>query len=704
MSPRIPASLCWLLALTTAPILAIAQDNESETVVLSPFEVTAKENSGYIATNSVSATRMRVEIQTLPQSIQVVTSEFLKDVSATTITEALRYSSSVQPFGPIEGRFSLRGSFVIAVKRNGFQSGATTVSDMVFADRIEVVKGPSSVLYGLGSPGGNINVITKKPTVSQTGSLKFNVDNEGAYRAELDVSGPLGSEKLLYRVMVAEENSDTFVYLENGKRHAYGASFAWQIAPSTKLSFDVNYVKLDARELTQSLPVNNARTDYIHVPRDWNLNGPNTFWHSDQINYWLTLDHSFSKHLHLRHYDQIYRQDNHYVRRNIDNALAGNTQINANSVASNFTNDNLISQTDLLYDRVGTDWRFQGLLGYIYDYRQEINQQWNQAGAAYAANPFPIYDYRNLPLSSPKFSLASNAFIGNPSQWNNGEITDRGFYGLINFTGFSDKVVVFGGYRVDEVNQSTVNLLTTSAADTDSTFKVPQIGLSFSPIQPLTFYVSYSESAQANSQFPDNPQKGSGTDIGLKFTSPKGTFSGSVVAFDMELSNIQRGVPGQGQLSVLSGRETYQGVESDFYWQPIPNWSLIANYTYTDAIVASDTVAAAVGRPVASTPRHSANLWNKYSFQEGALKGFFIGGGLNYRSEVAAFAPNLANYRVVTDGYTCYNFLIGWSGRLKKTQLDFRVNVNNATDETYIERGLKYGAPRNVVFTSSISF
>lgn len=702
MSPRIPVPFCWLLAFTTAPFSAIAQS--SETVTLSPFEVTAKENKGYIATNSISATRMRADIQTLPQSIQVVTSEFLTDVGAITITEALRYSSSVQPFGPVEGRFSLRGAFVTAVKRNGFQTSIEGISDMVFTDRVEVVKGPSSILYGLGGPGGNINIVTKKPTPRQIQSVKLKVDDNGAYRGEVDVSGPLGSKNFLYRVMLGYENTDTFVYLENNKRKAYGGSVAWQLTHSTKLSLDVNYLDFDSRELSLALPVNNARTDYIHLPRDWSLNGPNAFRHTNEANYWLTLDHTFSTHWYLRNYTQLYRQTNRFVRRNVDAALPGDTTINANSVARDFTNDNFISQTDLLYDTSGQTWKFQGLVGYVYDYRDSINKQWNQNGTAYPANPFPIYDYRLIPLSSPKFNLATNAFMGNPSLWTDGEITDNGFYGLVNFTGFSDKVVLFGGYRIDKVEQINADLLAGNARNSDSTFKVPMVGVSFTPIRPLTFYVAYSESSAANTNYPDNPQAGEGIDIGLKFSSPKGTVSGSIVVFDMELANIERQIPGQAGVTVLSGQETYNGVETDFFWQPIPSWSLIANYTYIDAIVSADTVSTAVGLPVASTPMHSANLWNKYNFGDGVFKGFFLGGGLNYRSEQSAFTPSLANYRVVTDGYVRYDLLLGWSGKVKGTRIDVRLNVNNVTDKTYIERGLRYGAPRTLVLTSSISF
>jgi iron complex outermembrane receptor protein len=703
--PRLFVSLLAAeAALAAAALAQTPAPSNTETIVLSPFEVTASDQGGYAATNSVSGTRMRVNLQTHPQSIQVVTSELLSDIGAITATDALRYVSSVQPFGAVEGRFGLRGAFVSSVKRNGFDSNPEALSDMLFTERVEVVKGPTSLLYGLGNPGGVINIITKRPGAKSAYLARAQIDDEGAYRVEVDANTPLAGGKVLTRFLYGYEDTQTNVYLEERTKNILGGSFVWQALPGTKVSADINYLAHRGRDKTQSVPVNNARTDVIAVPRDWSISGPNPHRATDELNAWATIDHKFNDQLFLRNYTQYYDQDTQFTRRNIDNALAGDLTINATSVARDFQRGNLINQTDLLGNFEAAAGKVQVVVGYVYNKRTEDDKQWNQGGAAYAANPFPIFEYRSLPPDSPRFALGSNAFVGNPTtNWQSVDIVDHGVYALAQFTTLQDRLNIFGGARRDEVEQTTTLYATNATSTVKSTFDLPQIGAAFSPRPDLTFFVSYSESGQANSQYPDDPQEGNGVDYGVKFNLLEGRLSGSLVAFDMELSNIQLGIPGSSS-TVLSGKETYQGFEADAVLTPLPNWSIVTSYAYTDAIDAADTVATAVGRPVASSPRHAFSFWNKYRFTQGPLAGGFIGGGMNYQTSMSAFSPSNANYRVRTDGYTKYDLLVGWAGKIRGTKLTLQLNIANLTDRTYIDRGLLYGRPRTYTFSSAISF
>lgn len=678
-----------------------------DVIELSPFVVAPDPAGTYVQPFSISATRVRVDLLRHPQMINIVSSELIADLGAgaSRIAEATRFVAGVNQFSFVEGRFSIRGSFVGSTKRNGFETSNEFIEDMALVEMIEVIKGPPALLYGPGSPGGVINVVTKRPLFREAHTASLSLDDEGSVRAMLDLSGPIVKDKLAYRLIYLHEERNGHSYLEESTRDVLGAMLTWNPTQTTTIHADLMILDQSiTSERTQSVPVNSARTAFLRVPRDWSLIGPNGFRDTDDRAVWLTVEQRLGSHWTLRSANQWWTSDNEFFRRNIDAALPGDTTINPTSVARAFGRSADVYQLDLLgsYDfRWGS---LQMLLGYTRDERLLEERQWNQGGSAYAANPFPIFEYRSLPLDSPRFARGTNAFVGNPSTaWNDTTQNSNGAYALAQARLFEERLGLFAGVRRDESSQQIVNYLNGSVSDRKEPFNIPQLGVSWSVTPSVSLYAAYSETGSVNSQHPGNPQTGSGTDLGIKVRTEDNRFAASLAIFEIDLTNVQRAVPGT-TTTVLSGGERSQGFEAEIFASPAPGWAMIASYAFLDAVVTDDTVAAAIGRRLQFAPEHAFNLWTRWAPKEGPLAGWLAGMGVNYRTEQFTHPASGNNALLTIPGYARFDVLLGRDLEIWGQPVSLRLNIDNLFDRYYFERGSALAPGRTFSFSTSVRF
>ena len=239
--------------------LVLSLDPEGSTAQTQPeqeIEVIATgeaEDDDYNVDGASVGTRTETPIQDVPQSIQVVPQEVIKDQQVTNTTDALRNVPGVVPSDSNRTLFNnptIRGfgggfDFGIDVyRRNGLRDGqgASNTGDTANIERIEVLKGPSSVLYGQGSPGGIINLVTKQPLSEPFYEVSGTIGNYDFYRGTIDLSGPLDkNNKLLYRLNVAAETSESFIDFYARDRYLVNPVLTWNISDDTKLSFEFEY-------------------------------------------------------------------------------------------------------------------------------------------------------------------------------------------------------------------------------------------------------------------------------------------------------------------------------------------------------------------------------------------------------------------------------------------------------------------------------
>ncbi|MDB6166464.1 MAG: fpvA 2, partial [Lacunisphaera sp.] len=214
-----------------------------DTVVLSPFEVHASTDRGYVAGNAVSATRISTVISDLPFSINAITPQFIADTGAENLMDIVSQSAGVKSgvSATTQGNavFSVRG-FVQAPQRNGFSSNqlVSNYVDASVIERVEVVKGPASLLYGAIAPGGTVNYITKVAEPKPFTEVRFSIGAYNAYDTTLDINRPLVEDKLLFRMVANYGNGEQ--YYQNTHSHSVVIypTLKWIITPNLSLKLD----------------------------------------------------------------------------------------------------------------------------------------------------------------------------------------------------------------------------------------------------------------------------------------------------------------------------------------------------------------------------------------------------------------------------------------------------------------------------------
>lgn len=229
---------------------------EEAPIVLSEFTVSTSQDQGYRAGNSVSATRVDTPIKNLPFAINAFTEQFITDTGARDLQDIVKYAPGVTGAGRefVSGntRFNIRGFDTSAPQRNGFV-GARYV-DPVNIQRVEVVKGPASLLYGAIEAGGTVNYITKKPGEKRFAQITQDVGTDEYLRTQLDVNQPIVAGKLLFRLNAAYENGPDPALFSGDTRWVIAPSLTWRITPDHALTLDYEHYTREERTPFNTIP------------------------------------------------------------------------------------------------------------------------------------------------------------------------------------------------------------------------------------------------------------------------------------------------------------------------------------------------------------------------------------------------------------------------------------------------------------------
>ena len=299
--------------------------NEQEMIEeLSPFEVSVDGDRGYFATNTISGSRINTALQDMPMPIEVITSEFIEDTGALDLRESLRYSAGVildsqndagaglddVPGGVHNGggatanisntTIKLRGFVTDNSLRKGFrrQHG----SDSINIDRVEVVRGPAALLYGIGNFGGIVNYLPKRPLEVEQTTVSAIVGADSLYRATIDHTAPVG-EKFGYRITGAWEDADHWTDWQNRNKWFVAPVFEYEPTSKTKITLDlelgnerVNGIGFQRMRARGDLSLDNAidqqdrlqKAGFVDFDgideRTFRLSGPDTFVETDAHN------------------------------------------------------------------------------------------------------------------------------------------------------------------------------------------------------------------------------------------------------------------------------------------------------------------------------------------------------------------------------------------------------------------------------------
>ncbi|MHC5938277.1 TonB-dependent receptor domain-containing protein [Nostoc sp.] len=378
-----------------------AQPTQPSTSGDEPIElVVTGEQDGYSVPDSTTATKTDTPLRDIPQSIQVIPQQVIKDQQITRISDAARNVSGVTPQGGYAGatdNYNIRGFTTYDNLRNGFYAQDNFVNPTNI-ERIEVLKGPASVLYGQFELGGVVNYITKQPLSEPYYSAEFTAGSFSTYRPSIDISGPLNSDKtLLYRLNTAYENSGSFIDFGNQKVFAIAPALSYKIGDATTLTLEYEYLKLD-RTYYDGLPPDPI---VFKAPISRFLGEPDNRFSKETHSVFLNLNHRFSENIRLRSAFSVTLDDSEESEFRPNNIVDGRTVQRRFGAGPGYL-QNYSLQNDLISNFSTGFIQHQVLVGlewnkyiYGYDYLRSsvsLTPSIDLFNPVYGASPPPEFD------------------------------------------------------------------------------------------------------------------------------------------------------------------------------------------------------------------------------------------------------------------------------------------------------------------------
>lgn len=696
-------SLLFMAPLAQAADTTAAKDGETLTVTADP-NTPAEATNGYQPLNTSTATLTNMPMLDIPQVVNTVSDKVLEDQHATTLDEALYNVSNVvqtNTLGGTQDAFVRRG---FGANRDGsiMTNGLRTVLPRSFnaaTERVEVLKGPASTLYGILDPGGLINVVTKRPEKTFGGSLSATSSSFGGGTGQVDVTGPIDGTRLAYRLTGEYQDEDYWRNFGNERSTFIAPSLTWfgDDATVTVLYshrdyktpfdrgtiFDLNTKKaVDVDRKTrfdEPFNVTDGQSDLAQLNAEYRLNSQWT----------AKFDYSYSQDKYSDNQARVMAYDakTGNLTRRVD-ATQGSTQrmhstradLQGNVDIAGFYNEILTGVSYENYDLLRTDMmRCKNVKGFnIY---HPVYGKLNKCTTVSAADS-------DQTLKQESYSAyAQDALY------------------------LTDKWIAVAGMRYQYYTQYAGKgrpfNVNTDSRDEQWT---PKLGLVYKLTPSVSLFANYSQTFMPQSSIASYigdlpPETSNAYELGAKFDLFDGV-TANIALFDIHKRNVLYNESVGGEtIAKTAGRVRSQGVEVDLAGSLTENTNIIASYGYTDAKVLEDPDYA--GKPLPNVPRHTGSLFLTYDIHN-AIAGntLTLGGGGHGVSRRSA--TNGADYYLpgyfVADAFAAYKMKLQYPVTLQ-------VNVKNLFDKTYYTSsiatnnlGNQIGDPREVQFTVKMEF
>ncbi|WP_154655915.1 TonB-dependent siderophore receptor [Fortiea contorta] len=663
-----------------------------------PIElVVTGERDGYRVPNSSVGTRTDTPLRDIPQSIQVIPQQVLRDQRAD-VNSALRNTPSVRDGAPTNFdavRIQVRGFFSPLavdgiVSRIGNGTGANIGPDLTGIDRIDVLLGPSSILFGSSSPGGTVNFVTKQPLRDPYYFAEATVGSFDFYRGEADFSGPLDDDKkVLYRLNASYRDQGFFTQFSRTRNLVIAPVISFALGENTNLSIDGTYKdfsqdngNLGIPAVGTILPNPNGQIPHDRITNEGKLDAI-----QGRIGY--KLEHQFSENWSV---SNAFRYDSVDYTYNLT-FPQGLTPDNRSQRRLNLDNSDLYNQYSMLTNVVGKfstgSIKHQLLFGFDLGRYESAFISTTRAAAP-------------IDLFNPVFGQPLGAIT---SRTNTSSTLDELGILVQDQITFTDNLKLLIGGRFDTFTQTDRNFITNSETSQSGEAFSPRVGIVYQPIPPVSLYANYTRSFQPaigrafdGSVF--QPTRGTQYEIGVK-TDINDRLSTTLALYDITQSNVLTSDPANLGFSVQTGEINSQGIELSLTGEILPGWNIFASYAYNDTRISNDNNPNLVGNRVQRTSPNNASLWTTYEFQQGNLQGLGLGLGLFYVGDRAG--DNANSFTV--PGYLTTDAAIFY----KQNQFRAAINIKNLFNVDYFEGVFSrdrvfYGAPFTVQGTISWTF
>lgn len=653
-----------------------------------------------------AAARLDAPVLDTPMSISTVSRELIDRQLVNDPQDALNFVSGAVRSASYLGvgeTFILRGFEQADLVKDGFRAGTASnglfspsgPTDMANIERIEVLKGPTAILYGRGEPGGLVNYVTYQPTFENSFEVRQQLGEYDTYRTDIHANWNAIPGSLGLRLDASYNTNDSFIDHVEGERVFLAPSLLWQIGADTTLSVRAEYANGE-NSAEPGMPVVGGRP-LANVPYDRYFGEPGvTELDHESFRGVATLDHRWndqhrtklSVHGNTAQTDGAYFILFNFAGPHFDPAT-GN--VSRSLAVPTFEGDNLTLRAEHTIDTdlfAGTDWAIHNQLLAAYEYEEEHKDNNRLLSAHTPLNAFnPVYTGL---AASPLFP-----FPGFPLAIDENHAIDASAHSLLllDRIGWRDRIYIsFGGrfewFDADQEFTYTPGTLPNSANEQDPYTFNPMVGVVFKPAAEISLYFSYTE---AQSSFLNlgratlsgealKPEQSRQFETGIKAELFDQRLVTTFAAFHIKKTDVAGSDPTNPLFSVNAGGERSQGFEFDLTGYLLPGWLLHTNYAFTDVRITDDPTGATTGNRRYGVPEHSGSVYSTYAFQRHTLRGLGIGGGVFAASQTEmnnGNAGGLAGYAEVD--------LLAW---YERGPWRFQLNAKNALDkEHYFANG-----------------
>ncbi|HWX49334.1 MAG TPA: TonB-dependent siderophore receptor [Roseomonas sp.] len=709
--------LCQLL-LASAALTALATPSLAQTETPAPVESAApvlmlpsvdvqatawrswESVPGYIAPVTTTGSKTDTPLIEAPQSVGVVTRDQIDDQSALSVAQALRYTAGVLG----EVRPSARYDSVFVRGFGGTGTGAAFVNfldglrqgrglyfgvpntDPWLLERIEVLRGPASVLYGQTGVGGLVNLVSRRPTANQINEVRIEAGSNALLQTAFDLGGALTEDgKFLYRLTgIARKSNTQYDYAEE-ERIAIAPAFTWRPDDNTTFTLLASYQQDPEGGFYNFVPASGTVL--------YNPNGriPRGFFGGDPAydKYFRTqaaIGYQFERRL-----DDVWTVRQNFRYSHID------AEVNVLSVrsirpdqrtgirAATFVSDH--ANAYALDNQAQADFT-TGALRHTMLFGIDWQRTSARARQGLRSDGVPSID-----LFAPVYYQSIPPIWTDPSGLTNQNLDQLGFYA-------QDQVALgrwrFNlGVRYDRASigttthqRSGADEASISQFDDEVTWRVGGLYLFDNGLAP---YASYSTSFLPNTGTAA-PQRGGGNfapttgeqyEIGVKYQPPGMNSFIQLAAYHITQQNVLTRDPTYTTYSVPQGEIRSRGIELEGRASLTDGLDLIGAYSYIDAEITKSTASGVAGNRVPQVPNHMASGWANYSFHEGPLRGLSLGGGVRYIGSTYGDEANTFKVDAVTLFDAALRYDLG--ARFESAKgLEFAVNAQNIADKDYV--------------------
>jgi outer membrane receptor for ferric coprogen and ferric-rhodotorulic acid len=690
LSKMIQMIMLGLTSVAATTLLHAAEEttqNNAEPLALPTLKFTANqlgeitENSGVYTPGSIAtATRLVLKPKETPQTISVITRQEMDDFNLNSIDDVMRHTPgvSVVTYDSERTEYYSRGFAIqnfqydgIPMNRDSAYSAGNTLSDMAIYDRIEVLKGATGLLTGVGDPGATINLIRKKPTKDFQGNVSLGLGTWNNYRGQIDLSGPLNETgSIRARGVAAYQDKESQLDRYERKTPVFYGILEADLTDNTLLTVGADYQDNKPKGSTWGgIPIYNSAGQFNKMPRGFN-NGANwSNWEQYTRTIFSTLEHKFDNDWVAK--IQLNHQINGYDAQ-LGAAAGGHpnpsTGTGVSMWAGNYKGETKSDAADIyatgpfqLFGRehelvVGASisestWKNNGY-GTPTDYKTSVDQyyQWNGN------------------VAEPDWQRGNH--------WSNNETTKQnGFYLTSRLNLHDDLKVILGGrianYKSEETKESGIF--------------IPYVGAVYDLNDQYSVYASYStifkpQSAQNPNGKTLDPLEGENYEAGIKGEFFDGRLNASLAYYQLKQDNFAKEIPnvltpsGGVASEALQGVKT-KGAELEVTGEIRPGWNLHAGFNHK--ISKQDGIKQST-----LTPENELSLYTSYKLNQW-VDGLTIGGGARWQDKTWGDVTNPLYKDPVKHVVSDYWLFDAMANYEVNDQLSVSFNVNNLLDEKY---------------------